>query len=218
MSLAKQCPKSQVYAVDISASMFPDTSEAPPNIVFEERSITSLPAKWSNKFAYIHQRFLLSGLLASSWPIVLSEFFRVLQSGASIQFIEFDCMNWVQSATERRLTLLWKTLYDKRGLLLDCGMQLPSMLQRAGFVDIKLEVRYVPMGKKAARARNDSDFLEMKALTDGIRLLQKPLWEEGLLLSETEHDDLMDRLQTEWDELEGGRQLSMVAVSAKKPL
>ena len=87
---------------------------------------------------------------------------------------------------------------------------------RPNLGDIKLEIKYVPMGRKAASA--SSDISEMKALTDGIRLLQKPLWAEGLLLSETEHDDLMDRMEVEWDEMEAGKQLSMIAISARKPL
>lgn len=214
MALSKQAQETvQIDAVDIFPNMFP--KYRPSNVNFLQGSITALSPNWSDTYSFVHQRLLLGGLRAVEWPVVVSEYFRVLRPGGSIQFCELDCPGWNKTPSEQRLVKIWQDLFDVRGLALDCGMRLPRLLQQAGFVDIHLEVKYASVGKQAG----EHGILGKNALGGGLRKIKVSVEEEdGLLLSKHEYDELMDKMEMEWDEENGGRKLSIIIVYAKKPL
>ncbi|KAF8187573.1 hypothetical protein K438DRAFT_1764736 [Mycena galopus ATCC 62051] len=80
----------------------------PDNVVVQAGSVTSLPADWTNRFTFVHQRLLVIALQISEWPQSLAEIYRVLRPGY---------------------------------------LDMPAMLEKPGFVDIKAEGWMLRLGK-----------------------------------------------------------------------
>ncbi len=155
LDLAKEVPQSvELVGVDVSANNFPDAGTLPQNVRLSLASATDLPKEWINKFDLVNQRFMISALLEVEWPKVLSEMFRVLKPGQTVQLCELDPRYPVEKppALERHGELLHKAA-NKRGLLRYCARELPRMLQDAGFVDVVDEGKPVRLGSHSENGR-----------------------------------------------------------------
>ena len=152
-------------------------------------------------------------LEASEWLKVGLEFFRVLKPGGSVQFFEYDISGWNKTDREKRFAGLMEKFFAERGLVIDCGLRLPRMLQQVGFVDIHLEILQAPIGRQAG----DVGLIGSHAVSNGFRKFKTYASQLGLM-SEEEYSDLIDSVEKEWNESVGGRLLPVVIVYAKKPM
>lgn len=129
--------------------MFPSTPLTPPNVDFESLSITSLPAAWTNSIALIHQRLLILALQAHQWKAALSEMYRVLTPGGWVQLFEpqhalhTPCEAIIHHKAVQICDALCRGVSN---IAIDAIDHLETWLEEAGFVNIKIEKRGLPMG------------------------------------------------------------------------
>ena len=200
--------------VDITARLLP--TDYPPNVHFTIRSVTSLPEEWSEQFDLIHQRLLLPSLRTNEWKETISEHFRVLKPGGYAMFVEIT-PEWPSGeglkASEKVRDIV-KQLHESRSLPFDCALRLPGWLTDVGFVDIKVNERKGPLGRKLGK------FGEMGAQNHETvyRNMKKALLKErglGLVDSEEEYDALVDQVVKEWHEV--GAHYIWHLITARKP-
>lgn len=148
MEAAAQAPSGTLfYGIDIEDRLLPE--KRPSNVHFVKSSITSLPHEWAGTFDLINQRLLIAALTQEEWRTGLAEMFRVLAPGGYIQLGEAG--SWKAGAVTARHRELTFTLFRARGLLLDCAIHIPKLLREAGFEDIKIEERQIPLGSWGGR-------------------------------------------------------------------
>lgn len=200
-----------LHGIDIESRLFP-TSKA-HNVSFSVNSVTSLPTAWTGRFDFVHQRLLLAALQSSEWPRALSEMYRVLAPGGWIQLGEAG--QWHAGPTDARLASLVRALFESRGLLLDIAVDLPKLVEEAGFESIKIEKRLIPLGRWAgSQGRDASDnFLGVSA---GMKTPILRSGGFGLVSSEKEFDELIEAVRKEWDEYQGA-EIVFHIILAKKP-
>ncbi|KAI5117794.1 hypothetical protein M0805_002181 [Coniferiporia weirii] len=154
LALAKEVSEGvEIDGADISSALFPPGVDHPSNVHFHVASATSLPKTWSDRFDLVHQRFLFFALTLSSWKTMLSEAFRVLKPGGSVQLMELLLDKLPKSDEADELKALDKsreflsTFASKCGFMGDITQTLPSLMKEAGFVNIHAEERYAPLGE-----------------------------------------------------------------------
>lgn len=167
-------------------------------------SALSLPPIWEKSFDIVHQRLLVGALKSSEYPEAIKQMYRVLRPGGWIQLGEIG--NWTPPASPESAISRHKKIhyafFESRGLDLDIYAKLPSLLADAGFVNVKVEILRIPMGKLAGPAGIDGS----RNLIGVFRALRSGIISAGgfgVVKSLEEYDKLIDDLEKEWDETEG---------------
>ena len=106
-------------------------------------------------------------------------------------------------------------LFVSRGLLLDCGLHVPLLLEEAGFVNITVEKRSIPLGSWAGQPGCDGrdNFINV------FKGMKTPILRSGglgLVNSEAEFDKLIDSTEDEWNRTEGS-EIDFYIFVAQKP-
>ncbi|KAF9445131.1 S-adenosyl-L-methionine-dependent methyltransferase [Macrolepiota fuliginosa MF-IS2] len=192
LSLAKEVPQTiQLYGVDLSPRMFPPAASTPPNATFTPTSITSLPEHWTNTLSLIHQRLLVVALSSSQWQTALSEMFRTLVPGGWVQLFELHSVLASPSEALRKhkvFAIRDKLCYEVRHVVMDIVDHLPGWLEQAGFVNLRIEKRGLPLGSWGGEYGTLG--LEANA-SNFFRAIKAPVMAEGglgLVESEEEYD------------------------------
>lgn len=211
LEAAEQLPASvEIHAVDLSNNNFPPSP--PLNVHFLVASVTNLPKDWTESFDFVNQRLLFSALLREQWPEVLSEIFRVLKPGGAVQFVEMDLYHPVP---ETPVVSYYRDIHelgmDKAGLLGRVGTKLHGMLLDSGFVGVKSEAKHNPVGKMWG----EIGIQGAKCYGGAFRKLADMFLKAGTVKTKEEYDELMDKLEHEWDEQ--GTQYHCMIVCARKP-
>ncbi|KIK57587.1 hypothetical protein GYMLUDRAFT_172532, partial [Collybiopsis luxurians FD-317 M1] len=208
IELAKTVPPSvTIHAIDISTKFFPEGSSITSNIHFSQDSILSLPSEWSSHFDFVSQKFLVGALTEEQWHLAVSEFGRIVKPGGHIQLVDFiwagDRLQYTTGPARLPLQSLFKALLAKHGLMDDISVKLPPLLQKAGFGDITVEMKSIPVGNtlgeegcKGSRVIKDS-LVALKPTVfkcDGL----------GIVHSSEEFDSLMESVEGEWKAGLGG--------------
>ncbi|KAJ6525726.1 S-adenosyl-L-methionine-dependent methyltransferase [Mycena capillaripes] len=210
-------PSVPIVAVDIESRLFPP---APPkNIEFRVESVMNLPSEWSDTFSLVHQRLLILALQVPQWPKAVQEIYRVIRPGGWVQLAE--CTPWHEGKYPgkpcmEKLTAMYRRVAEARNLYVDCAYDIPTMLEEAGFVDIRRESRMQLMGKWAG----DIGAANAKNHVGVLRGIKTPVLEAGgfgYVTSEAEYDELLNGLEKEWDEIPGSDK-EFVIICARKPL
>ncbi|KLO08442.1 S-adenosyl-L-methionine-dependent methyltransferase [Schizopora paradoxa] len=208
--LAKTVPNTvQVFGTDISSNNFPET--LPANVHMSIASSTSLPQEWSNKFNFVHQRFLLIALRRKQWTEALSEIFRVLKPGGAVQVVESSPSMSKGPAMEEAYRLL-KEFFDRVGLFVDVAENVDKLLGAVGFEDVKVVTGQLPVGKKWGSSGEQGT----RALKPGFHKMASPMLAMGLINSESEYLQMLDKMEAEWDE--HGVHFLPRLVTGRKPL
>jgi len=212
LGLAKEVPESvQIYGTDISTNNFPTST--PPNVHLSIASTTSMPEEWSGYFDFLHQRYLLAAFLREQWPTVMSEMYRILKPGAAIQLVELDLLSpKSKGPAMEEVYDTCKGCYDKNGLVFEIASILGSLLEKAGFVDIHVEKKSMPMGKMWGEYGKQG----VVTMKNAYRNLRGAMSKVGVIQSEKEYFELLDRMEKEWDE-HGVQYVSRIA-TARKPI
>ncbi|KAI5117082.1 hypothetical protein M0805_009486 [Coniferiporia weirii] len=204
-------PSAILHGIDIESTLFPRTR--PLNMSFSVNSITALPGEWSNKFDFVHQRFLFSALKRTEWPQAMNQIFRVLKPSGWAQLGEYGD-NYAGPINERHARLR-RALFASRDLVVDVSDELPSLLRKAGFVNITVETRSVPLGAWAGQQGLEA----RDNLVSAFRAMKTPILKSGgfgFVESEEEFDRLIDALGKEWDETKGSEKKVRI-VYAQRP-
>ena len=210
MGVAKEVPESvQIYGSDVSAANFPTST--PPNVTMTIASTVSLPEEWKGYFDLVHQRLLLAALRREQWPVVLSEMYRVLKPGGAVQLVEFDLSPKSKGPAMQELLKVLTEAYAETNLILDVATRLGPLLETAGFVDVQVEKRHMPMGKMWGEFGRQGTVIMKGAFQNYAGALANA----GVIHSVDEYLDLMDRVEKEWDE--HGVQYVAVVATARKP-
>ena len=145
---------------------------------------------------------------------MLSECFRALKPGGSIQLVETQILDLVDAGPAfSQFQGLLKETADRSGLLIDVAKGLTSMLESAGFVSIKEEKKYIPIGK----AGGEMGSLGQASLLNGIRNLGPTFVSAGVLDTITDCEELRIRVNDEWNDNKACMCMAHYIFCAKKP-
>ncbi|TFK55516.1 S-adenosyl-L-methionine-dependent methyltransferase [Heliocybe sulcata] len=200
MDLSKQVTSDvSLFGIDIEPRLFPMSTA---QIVFSVGSATELPAHWSNKFRLVNQRLLIAALSVKEWPRVLQEIHRTLVPGGWVQLLEAKRWGAENGDLSTKHRQMLEKLFASRNLLIDCSVQLPRLLDDAGFKNIHVEERKLPAGSWAGPEGEETrdNFIGV------FRGMKTPVLNAGGLgyvQSEQEYDEWMNGLAREWDAIEG---------------
>jgi len=211
LEAAEQLPGSvEIHAIDLSSNNFP--TSPPPNVHFSLASVTKLPREWTESFDLINQRLLFGALLREQWTEVLTEMYRVLKPGGAVQLVE---MVLCHPVPETPIVSYHKGLHESGleigGLMPRVGAKLHDMLLASGFVGVKSERKHTPVGKMWGEIGSQGT----KAYGGAFRKLANVFLSAGSIGTTEEYDELMDKLEHEWDEQ--GTQYHCMIVCARKP-
>ncbi|KAL5531041.1 hypothetical protein ACEPAG_3917 [Sanghuangporus baumii] len=191
-------PSTIIHGIDIEARLFPLTRH--PSLSFSVTSITALPQKWTNRFDYINQRFLIAALKRAEWSLALDQMSRVLVSGGWVQITEVG-IPVAGPVTEKHVALL-DALFRRRDMILRISDELPSLLERANFANIRVEKSCVPLGAWAGQIGKDA----RDNFIGAFRGMKTPILLAGGLgyvNTEQDYDEHIDAMKKEWDETRG---------------
>ncbi|KAF8816528.1 hypothetical protein BYT27DRAFT_7182104 [Phlegmacium glaucopus] len=199
LDVAEELPSTvKLHGFDIESRLFPRSH--PDNTSFSKASVTSLPDEWDETFSFVHQRLLVAALQKSDWQRAISEMYRVLSVDGWVQLAEVGA--WRAGAITAEHQALVRTLFAAKGLVLDCATYIPNMLRQTGFVNIHIEERSIPLGKWAGEQGVNG----AKNFIGVFRAMKTPILKAGglgLVHSEAEFDNLLSKVEREWDETPG---------------
>lgn len=217
LALAKEVPDSvELVGVDVSLAMFPESF--PSNVHLVEASTTNLPDSWTNSFDFVHQRLMICAFTASDWSRAISEIFRALKPGGTAQIVEISAPfpSGENLKKAEKLTTLYTDALRSRVYLYNLADDIPKIMEKAGFVDIREEIRGAPVGNKWGEiGRIGAD-----NFTTAFRSCSSFAVAEGgfgLVKSPEDVDALFEAGRKELDEVEGVC-YNFAVILARKPL
>lgn len=216
LDLAKELPPSAIlHGIDIEGNRFPPPGPSrPQNMSFSVASILELPDSWSNRFDLIHQRLLVCGLLRKDWPTALSQMYRALRPGGWVQLAEYN-NHWGTGPYALQQEQVYETMANHHGHNMRINEALPGLLREAGFTDVRLERRPIPLGAWAGERGKRA----AAHVAGFFRALKPPILEAGGLGIGNCDEDLekiIVGVEKEWDETEGTI-IEFDIICARKP-
>jgi hypothetical protein len=189
----------KITCIDIGARMFPKTY--PPNMTFQTASALAMPADWTNKFALVHQRLILTGIKKDEWEQDIREIYRVTAPDGWAQICEYNSGDDVPGVTTgpatKKSAELYTRLGEKTGIDFFCARRIPNLMKAAGFVDVGLEERIVPLG--AWNGNMSRRFAETMITTfRGLKAVVLKFDGLGVVHGPEEYDELVDEIEREW--------------------
>ncbi|TFK39530.1 S-adenosyl-L-methionine-dependent methyltransferase [Crucibulum laeve] len=215
LDLSTEVPNDvEMQGIDIEPRIFPAPETCSNNIQFSVHSVTSLPQAWTDRFTLVHQRLLVASLQEVQWRNAINEMYRVTAPGGWIQL--FEPSEWHAGPVNTRHRALITALSHHRGIIWDCYKYIPQMLADAGFVDLKVIQKELPLGKWGG----EDGVAHRKNLIEVWWGTKTPILKAGgfgFVNSEQEFDQLMIDLETEWDDTLGSA-CTWITWCARKPL
>ncbi len=147
--LCAQFPNAMVVGLDLE----PSKPKQPINYRFVRGNLLSGLPFGGDRFDFVHQRLLQSGVPLESWSGVVAELVRVTRPGGWIELVEVENqMKGAGPATTRLLELLLELARSRRldgsGVLF---RELDQYLRHAGLVDVQRREVDVPLGEWGGR-------------------------------------------------------------------
>lgn len=201
--------KVEIYGVDLTSRLFPSTY--PSNMHFNTHSITSLPAEWTSKYTFVHQRLLIAALTKEMWTSAIAEIFRVLKPGGWVELQEHKTDLPLAGPNTIKLQSIVSALWKQKNLPLDLKGTLSKILEDTHFVNIGCVEKFTPFGK--------SEFENGTNIANVMAGLKTPVLDGGgygVVTTEEEFDALISGIRKEWRETDGG--VTYFVLYAQKPL
>ncbi|EJT99807.1 S-adenosyl-L-methionine-dependent methyltransferase [Dacryopinax primogenitus] len=158
-------PQTYVFitGIDINSRFFPASPS--PNVNFVVHSIMVLPPAWTERFRFIHQRFLSAALSFADWRIVFDQMHRALLPKGWVRVEEFSATLCPTNVSAQKLPYSHQLLdyagkfAKKAPLRMGPGDEYRGM--RANFTNIWLYIRDSMKGHPGAMT--DADFESLMA-------------------------------------------------------
>jgi SAM-dependent methyltransferase len=151
----------------------------------------------NDRFDFVHQRALISGVPVSAWPSVCGDLVRVVRPGGWVEQVE--CPPWFESAgpVTSRLCEMLQRLLLARGLDSAGGVvaALDEHLARSGLVDVEKLGLDLPVGEWGGRV-GSLMATDCRALF--FRLAAA--FEAAFDIDDHEYRDLVTAMQQEWEQ------------------
>ncbi|HYW27102.1 MAG TPA: methyltransferase domain-containing protein [Terriglobales bacterium] len=151
----------------------------------------------SDRFDFVHQRALISGVPVNSWPSVCRDLGRVVRPGGWVELVE--CPPWFESAgpVTTRLCEMLQRLLAARGLD-SAGRVVAALddhLERSGLIDIRRRDLDVQVGEWGGRVGS-------LMATDCRALFFRlgAAFEAAFGIGDHEYRDLVTAMQQEWEQ------------------
>lgn len=150
-----------------------------------------------DRFDFVHQRALISGIPVNSWPSVCRDLVRIVGPGGWVELVE--CPPWFESAgpVTSRLCEMLQRLLQARGLD-NAGSVVAALdehLGRSGLVDIEKRVLYLRVGEWGGRV-GSLMATDCRALF--FRLAAA--FEAAFSIGDREYRNLITAMQQEWEQ------------------
>jgi SAM-dependent methyltransferase len=191
--LCAQFPTARVVGFDLQPSKRP---WPPAYRCVRGNLLQGLPFA-DDRFDFIHQRALISGVPVSSWPSVCRDLVRVARPGGWIELVE--CPPWFESAgpVTTRLCEMLQRLLLARGLDSAGSIVtgLDDHLRRSGLVDIRKRVVDLEVGEWGGRV---GSLMASDCRALFFRLADA--FEAAFGVVNREYQDLVIAMQREWEE------------------
>ncbi|KAK7025461.1 hypothetical protein VNI00_015989 [Paramarasmius palmivorus] len=196
-----------MHAIDLSSVHF-RFGTAPRNVHFTQSSVTSLPRNWTHKFDFIQQSFLISSLSTTDWPFAIAELHRVLKSGGYLQIQELTSFLGVAQldgvrpgCAASKVRDMMVAIRERYDYLVHPPRQIVKMLKKAGFRDIKCDVKEAPrlgarFGGETGAAGLDLHVSALRTMKDVV-LVNEGF---GIVRDGAEFDSVMTGYATECEE------------------
>ncbi|KAH7928983.1 S-adenosyl-L-methionine-dependent methyltransferase [Leucogyrophana mollusca] len=197
------------HGVDIESKLFPDLAEH-QNISLSVANLTHLPSEWTNRYSLVNQRLMVAALTDAEWDLAVKEMFRVTRPGGWVQLTEVA--GWKGGEASQQMLDAARAMFASRGLDIDSPLRVSGRLKEAGFENIHVEERTIPLGRWAGKDGEDG----RRNFEDGIRGMKKPILDGNIISSEAELEQLYEDVVKEWDTVDtsGGK---LLAFYAQKP-
>lgn len=150
-----------------------------------------------DRFDFVHQRAMISGIPVQSWPTVCRDLVRVVRPGGWVELVE--CPPWFESAgplTSRVCGMLQRILLarglDSAGTVV---ASLDDHLSRSGLADIGKRALDLPVGEWGGRV-GSLMATDCRALF--FRLA--PAFEGALGIGGHEYREMISAMQQEWEQ------------------
>ncbi|KAJ4472954.1 S-adenosyl-L-methionine-dependent methyltransferase [Lentinula aciculospora] len=215
LELAKTVPASvTIDAIDISSKFFPPPSRVPSNVHFFQDSILLLPREWTSRFDFASQKLLSTALTNSEWRLAISEFYRVIKPGGHVQLMDFIWDQWTLSRGPANdyFRVVFRELCQKHNLIPNVTTELPKLLEKVGFIDIRVESRPTPVGFDLGPEGEKGT----RITKDGVTSLKPAVLKLGIVSSEKEYDDHILSIEEEWMKGLGGQFTMFCVIYAQK--
>lgn len=189
-----------MLCIDIGTRLFPQ--HPPPNVTFQLNDILAQDAhEWENRFAFVHQRLLMAAFKYDQWEKIIRKIHTITSPGGWAQLLEANVLNHFADygpATARSLEV-YKALAKASELDFLCSLRLEELMKKAGFVDVQVILRETPLG--ASYGEMGVRYAEnMMGMFRGLKSPTLRLVGFGLLRDEKDYDDLMDQMESEWNQ------------------
>ncbi|GJC84323.1 secondary metabolism regulator LAE1 [Colletotrichum liriopes] len=182
IDMGDEYPEADVIGIDLS----PIQPEfVPPNVHF---FVDDAEVGWvypENTFDYVHLRNMAPSI--KKWPELFAEAYRVLKPGG---YIELQEMRWVYGYDDGtmgpdfapvRMVANIKEALARLSVDMNAAKRYPIHAEDAGFVDLKHEVKKVPVGPwpKDSRLKKIGDYCRV-AIYDGLHAITIGPFTRGL--------------------------------------
>lgn len=155
----------------------------------------------------------MAALTTDMWKSAISEVFRVLQPGGWVELFEMGKLP--QSGPySTQVESMRKALLLHKKIMYDHEHEIPVILAEAGFTEIRVDHRVLPMGRSAGQYGVDGN----KDLTEVMSGMKTPILIAGgfgFVSSEEEYDEAVAKMSQEWSENDA--EMDQFTFVARKP-
>jgi len=156
----------------------------------------------------------VGALIGDMWKTAIWEMSRVVTAGGWVELVEITGNFPQVGPHSTKLSLLCEEFMREKQFLFDCPIQIPDMLEEAGFIDVRSERRMVHLGRSVGQDGIDGSINFASAYV----ALKTPILRAGgygYVQSEEEYDALVFGAKEEW--LSGDVDFPFYVIYAQKP-
>ncbi|KAF2135752.1 uncharacterized protein K452DRAFT_238790 [Aplosporella prunicola CBS 121167] len=195
--MARRVPAGvKIQGFDISNRLFPPDSH---NVAFATGNVLDLPTYLESRVALAHQRLLIYALRRHEWSHAIASIKNTLVPGEGVvQLTEVFTPSGNPGAAQEKFQTLLSAIGRRRQLLLDCGEQLPTLLDQAGFADVTKKAIKVRLGSAGGVQGMEAAACRIGAFR-GMRDSVLLDGGYGVVSCAEGFDELLDRVVAEWE-------------------
>jgi SAM-dependent methyltransferase len=188
--LCQEFPEALVIGLDL----MPSKPGAPANYRGVRANVLQGLPFTDDRFDFVHQRLMFSGVPVKSWPALVRELVRIVRPGGWVELVEGATEFLPATPAMEQLTERLRRLNRARGLDSTSVVfrRIDNYLTRAGASGVKRHAVALPLGEWGGQVGS--------LMASDIRALFLRLCEAGALGPVAECHDLVRAAQLEWEQ------------------